>query len=432
MIKNILLCVAGGTPQIVTETLYALTVKGRAHGPERVDEIRVITTLEGRKKIRETLLASPAGKFHQFLRDYPQIGAIQFDEAMLYLLNNKKTGVPDARDSDSIRLQDILTSEDNERAANQICEIVRNQTQDENVRIHASVAGGRKTMGLYLQAAMQLFGRPGDAMSHVLVNNEIEGKAKNFFYPRPQPEELVDFKGEPLRAADGRQLTTKDAEIYLADIPFIRLRGIGSTWLVEHSTSSYSETVNTAQADLEFLESANELRFDLSRNIVKAADREMRLSPREFFVLVLFAYLRSAGLGDSGFISLNKIDREHLEPVCRLISKARGDEGGFEDFLGLPRSQYIYNFDMAKVREALTNKKVDEYRRRNRQVPPDGITVSVAEAREKVVNTFRQVLGKITPKLRKASMQKFDIMRQGEKESYVFGLEAAPDRIKFE
>src|SRR5712691_2229325 len=81
MKKNLLLCVAGGTPQIVTETLYALTVQDRPQGPELIDEIRVITTLEGRKKIRETLLAGTLGMFHRFLRDYPEVGAIQFDEA---------------------------------------------------------------------------------------------------------------------------------------------------------------------------------------------------------------------------------------------------------------------------------------------------------------------------------------------------------------
>ena len=73
--KNLLLCVAGGTPQIITETLWALMVqKG-----QKVDEIRVITTLVGRKKIRETLLSSPGGLFATFLNDYPEACNIQFD-----------------------------------------------------------------------------------------------------------------------------------------------------------------------------------------------------------------------------------------------------------------------------------------------------------------------------------------------------------------
>src|SRR5947209_4415451 len=129
--KYILLCVAGGTPQIITETLWALKEKG-----ERVDEIRVITTLDGREKILTgkingfgsadtSLLDKDHGQFFKFLHDFPEVGEIKFDENCLYLLTAKKTGVPSPRDDDKERLQDILTDEDNEKAANQICEIVR-------------------------------------------------------------------------------------------------------------------------------------------------------------------------------------------------------------------------------------------------------------------------------------------------------------------
>ena len=64
--RQILLCVAGLTPQIITETLYALT---QQRG-ERVDEIRVITTLGGRDRIRQALLDPQQGKFFAFCRDY--------------------------------------------------------------------------------------------------------------------------------------------------------------------------------------------------------------------------------------------------------------------------------------------------------------------------------------------------------------------------
>ena len=56
--RNILLCVSGMTPQIITETLFALHKKG-----ERIDEVRVITTLEGRNKVLHSLLDAENGKF---------------------------------------------------------------------------------------------------------------------------------------------------------------------------------------------------------------------------------------------------------------------------------------------------------------------------------------------------------------------------------
>src|SRR5437763_163005 len=162
--KRILLCVAGGTPAIITETLWTLKERN-----ERVDEIRVITTLDGREKILtgkingrgaadESLLDKDHGQFYKFLRDFPEVGEIKFDENCLYLLTTKETGVPSPRDDEQERLKDILSDDDNEKAANQICEIVRELAADENVQIHASIAGGRKTMSLYLMTAMQLFG----------------------------------------------------------------------------------------------------------------------------------------------------------------------------------------------------------------------------------------------------------------------------------
>jgi CRISPR-associated protein (TIGR02584 family) len=52
MKRNILLCVAGMTPQIITETLFALTQTQKV----KLDEVQVITTLDGRDEVTETLL----------------------------------------------------------------------------------------------------------------------------------------------------------------------------------------------------------------------------------------------------------------------------------------------------------------------------------------------------------------------------------------
>ena len=250
--KHVLLCVAGGTPAIITETLWALQEKG-----ERIDEIRVITTLEGRDKILtgkindrgaadESLLDPEHGQFFKFLRDYPLAGPIKFDANCLYLLTTRETGVPHPRDDDDDRLKDILTNADNEKTANQICEIVRELVGDEKIRIHASIAGGRKTMGLYLMTAMQLFGRNEDAMSHVLVSKEVEFSTPKFFYKPTLPEPILDAQNNPKKKADNSPLLTSDVQIFLADIPFIRLRGIGSE-LLNQRVESYGEIVRQAQ-----------------------------------------------------------------------------------------------------------------------------------------------------------------------------------------
>ena len=388
MKRNILLCVAGMTPQIITETLFALYQKG-----ERIDEIRVITTLEGRNKVLQTLLDKQTGKFFEFCKDVGiDPNTIHFDETCISLL----------RTSDGQMLRDIRTPGENALAGDQICEIVRELTKTENTKIHASAAGGRKTMSIYLTAAMQLFGRAEDSLSHVLVNEDFEGHPE-FYFP---PKNAVSLK-----TRDGREVSTADAKIYLAEIPFIRLRGIGVN-VFDEAVRTYKKAVDKAQDDLRFLESASEVRLNLKKNIIKVADREMKLSLREFFVYVLFAYFRKQNIGDNGFVSLRKIEREHLEAVCRLISKAKGDECGLDDFETFPRASFINRLDVSKIREMKS--------------------LSVAEAREETVNQFRQIIGKFSPDFQKMNMEKFDVVRIGEKENFFFGLDIEDGKIRFE
>src|SRR5262249_53481271 len=102
--RNILLCVAGLTPQIVTETFYALAVVRR----ERVDEIRVITTLEGLERIERDLLDPETGRFLELCRDYGiDRTTIRFDRTTISVLQR----------SGRRMLEDIRTREDNELAA---------------------------------------------------------------------------------------------------------------------------------------------------------------------------------------------------------------------------------------------------------------------------------------------------------------------------
>jgi CRISPR-associated protein (TIGR02584 family) len=199
--RNILLCIAGMSPQIITLTLFALTQHG-----EKVDEIRVITTFEGRNRILETLLNKGNGKFYEFCKDFAiESQSIKFDETTIYSLNKP----------DGTKLEDIRTPEENELVGDQIVEIVREICKDDSIKLHASVAGGRKTMSIHLTTAMQLFGRANDTLSHVLANKDFETN-RDFFYPPPIPKLI--------RLRDGRKISTSKAEVYLSTIPFIRLR----------------------------------------------------------------------------------------------------------------------------------------------------------------------------------------------------------------
>jgi len=385
--KHILLCVAGMTPQIITETLYALT---QMQG-ERVDEIRVITTLGGRSRILESLLNPQTGKFFEFCRDY-QINpaSIKFDETTIALL----------RTADGCMLEDIRSGKDNKQAANQICEIVQELTKNPHTRLHASVAGGRKTMGIYLTAAMQLFGRTQDRLSHVLVSEEFETH-RDFFYKPPIPRDLEirDREGNEIKT-----ISTAQAEIYLADIPFIRLRGVISEWL-RISGYSYSDFVLRAQEDLDLLDSSHELRLNIKDRTVVVASRSARLTERELFFYLFFAFMRKQKRGEDGFISLDEIDCEDLDTVFRQYTLARGTERGLDDYEWVPRFAFIST--LAKQVASSNPKDNEDYKK------------SLGEA-----------ISKINRKLEDAGLpNRYIIDNRGERGAKRYGLNVPPERI---
>ena len=224
---RILVAVTGLSPQIVTETLYALTVgtEGAEH-PFLPTKIRLITTAEGALRAKDSLLNSGKGWFHRLRSDY-RLPAIDFRPEHIVVLKDR-TGQP---------LDDIRTRDDNERAADAITEKIRELTSDDEAALHVSIAGGRKTMGFYLGYALSLYGRVQDRLSHVLVTAPYESHP-DFFYPAPQRRMIQDREGRPYDAHNAR--------VTLADIPFVRMRtGLGGD--LRTGSASFSAAVEEAQ-----------------------------------------------------------------------------------------------------------------------------------------------------------------------------------------
>ena len=152
---RILVAVTGLSPQIVTETLYALAVAPVPSEPRFVPtRIRLITTEEGASRAKGSLLNSHNGWFYRLQSDY-RLPAIEFGPQHIVVLKDR-TGQP---------LDHIRTRDDNELAADAITEEIR----ELDTAVHASIAGGHKTMGFYLGYALSRFGRAQDRLSHVLV-----------------------------------------------------------------------------------------------------------------------------------------------------------------------------------------------------------------------------------------------------------------------
>ncbi|NDP40793.1 MAG: TIGR02584 family CRISPR-associated protein [Rhodoferax sp.] len=150
--RRVLLVVSGLSPQIVTETIYALALAGESRFVPT--EVHIITTKEGAQKAELSLLSTDLGWFHKLCDDY-QLPAIAFNRDHIHVM----------QDANGQDMSDIRSIEDNSAAADYITAQVRAFSSDDKCALHVSIAGGRKTMGFYLGYALSLYGRPQDRLS---------------------------------------------------------------------------------------------------------------------------------------------------------------------------------------------------------------------------------------------------------------------------
>jgi CRISPR-associated protein (TIGR02584 family) len=215
--RTILLAVTGKSSQVITETLFGI------HQQELdwPNEIHIITTTVGREEARLNLIAE--GKLAAFCQEYDLTVPV-FTEQHIFV-------VPGA---DGREVDDARTLDDQEALADFITHMVAKITSDPNVRIHASIAGGRKTMTFFLGYAMSIFGRDVDRLSHVLVSEKFEGNPK-FYYPTKNTKAIESSYGT---------LDCSKAEVMLAEIPFISQRNMFNEQVIaQFSTLKYSDLV---------------------------------------------------------------------------------------------------------------------------------------------------------------------------------------------
>lgn len=266
--REIFIFVAGATPQVITETIYALSL---ANPPVHPHEVRIITTTLGRKRIQETLIGQ--GMLRSLTDEYglPQIALAEES----FVVPVGASGEP---------LEDITTSADNEIMGDLITSLVREKAGDPKVRLHCSLAGGRKAMSFYLGAALQLFGRPWDKLYHVLVTPpEFEGHP-DFFY-KPKEDKILTPGNSPLPpltlrgGAEGGGVNTRDAEIHLAELPFIRL---GSKLSLRGK--GFRDLVQEGQKEIDVAAMQPEIRVSLAERTVKVGEHVVEMVPAELMI----------------------------------------------------------------------------------------------------------------------------------------------------
>ena len=257
--ETILVAVIGMSPAVLTETVWALAQERPPVVPHKVV---VFSTTRGRDKIQADLLAS--GVWEQ-LRAALRAGPDQ----LIFGNVGEHIRVFSQR---ARELDDLRTPEDNAAAADTILEHLRQFTENPDLRIVASIAGGRKTMSALLYACMTLVGREDDRITHVLVEDRLEQRREPKFYFPQTPDEA--------------------AGIQLADIPFVPLRnkftrlgrmpGRFSALVHQYARELKSETVPTVS-------------FDDNHSIVAVNGVEVSLRRRALITLKFLVHLNHRG-----------------------------------------------------------------------------------------------------------------------------------------
>jgi len=251
--RNILLAISGLTPQIVTESLYVLAVKEKIE----ISEIYIITTRRGEQVLQ--------GKDKSSITPN-----ISIKSEISELCNNNDIKTPRfsyknnviAAEEESTFLYDVRTDEENILFPNKAAEVVKKLTEDDNVALHVSIAGGRKSMSAHLALVMSLFARSKDKLYHILTDEKFEF---GNFYPKTKGEENA---------------------LILAELPFVKLRSLNNPALRQNDT--YYEIVQKTQERLDFLTEEGKLVVELRKRIIRYKNQQVSLSPIQIVFYVMF------------------------------------------------------------------------------------------------------------------------------------------------
>ena len=388
--RRILLAATGLSPQVVTETLYALAVAGRpAFLPT---EVHLITTKEGKRNAELSLLAGHA--WLSRLCDEYDLPPIAFSPDNIYVIGG------------SDPLTDIRTARDNDIAADYIAEQVRTLTSDQNAALHVSIAGGRKTMGFYTGYALSLYGRAQDRLSHVLVSAPYES-LPDFFYPARKRRVIYD--------RDNRPHDASQATVTLAAIPFVQLReGLPEGLL--NGTESFVNTVKAAQRAV----GPPELVIDLTGKRIRAGGKVVKLPPTQLALLTWLARRRIHGEDGVTCPSEGAPETDYRD---EYLAEHRAMRGEWKPSAPrLPRLRYLAEY------RAIFGGRDDENCTSKRLAK--GLSHDFfSETKSKLNRRLREVLN---PALGRTRAAAYEIVATGPRGSQRFGIDLPASAIRFD
>lgn len=323
--RNVLIISVGATPPVVTETVWKLFQLQPVFVPHR---IHLVTTAKGNEEFVKAGLLGPDGKLAELFA------------ASGHAYVEPEVNIPQGKDKAGIA--DIRTEAENVAYGNEITRLVRDYAQDSSTRIHMSLAGGRKIMSWYAGAALSLFGRPRDQLSHVLVTPEILEACNDFWWPG-QPQKRVPHKWKKNAKGEPQEYSIEGADVIMPLIPFVRLTpvlGKRVDNLFPGGEIDYEKIVKAVQDSL----NARQVTLVLNRRAVRIGSEEAQLDNLHFALYCLLADARKnrwpgPGLGGdgadrTGWLTYEQIFSEEMaEKLLDYYAETFENEGGRQDYL---------------------------------------------------------------------------------------------------
>jgi len=324
--KNILVCAVGLTPQIVTESLYALSVQQQII----IDEIYVLTTARGKKVLsgkddaKFTPKVSLSSEIKNLCKAY-NLKVPKFSNSSKYVITAKE---------EAIDLPDIRDDKHNILFPNKAAEFIRKLTSEPSNTLYCSISGGRKTMGVHLASALSIFGREQDKLLHILTEEEFEFKG---FYPITEKEKKA---------------------LVLAEIPFVRLRSL----IVPEDKRSkiydmkFSEIVNHTQEQLEKISDERKLSLNIETKELSFDSNSVTLEPIEF---ALYHQFVKTKLETAEKISIHKLTSVEFAEKLTSFIESNYEYYYFREEIKNPWWQNGFTPENFRTRRSKINKKIN-------------------------------------------------------------------------
>ncbi|MEQ1697322.1 MAG: CRISPR-associated ring nuclease Csm6 [Hyphomicrobiaceae bacterium] len=277
--RNVLIITLGQAPAIVTETVYAL-LRPTADEAQEVarpwipNEIHIVTTTKGRTDSQSVVVGYDC-ELAQLCRSV----GVPYVQPEFLVPRLKATGA---------EVEDIRTRDENVAYANGLTRLIEAKARPSDTQLHVSLAGGRKTMSSYAHAALSLFGRAQDELSHVLIEpSDLEGAASRFFWPG-QADRVLVIKGQPFDPID--------ATIQMVRSPFVPLGDYLRRHPFPMGEIDYARMIDHAKAAFALID----VRIDTRRQSVTLGNVSAELGDQEFAFFRVLATARAERWSEYG------------------------------------------------------------------------------------------------------------------------------------